>query len=128
MFTADELDLTDLHQVDPVTQRIIGHARQRHEADWLQGCSECTAVRELQFSSVQFSSSAVNTALTYTSPVRYVPATVARLAAANVRRCGRMDVYYTPVVYLMPLWRDPQPPVPLVYATARRCSCRSIAI
>ena len=43
---------TDLHQVDPVTRRVIGHARQRHEVDWLQ-CERC--------SSVQFSSCAVNT-------------------------------------------------------------------
>ena len=27
---------SDLRQVDPVTRRVIGHARQRHEADWLQ--------------------------------------------------------------------------------------------
>ena len=39
VFTADELNGTDLHQVDPVTRRVIGHARQRHEGDWLQGCS-----------------------------------------------------------------------------------------
>jgi len=31
-----ELNRTDLHQVDPVTRRVIGHARQRHEVDWLQ--------------------------------------------------------------------------------------------
>jgi len=30
-----ELNWTDLHQVDPVTRRVIGHARQRHEVDWL---------------------------------------------------------------------------------------------
>jgi len=49
---SDKLNWTDLHQVDPVTRRVIGHARQRHEADWPQGCS-----------SVHFCSSAVNTAL-----------------------------------------------------------------
>ena len=49
--TADELNWNDLHQVDPVTRRVIGHPRQCHEADWLQGCSARTAV---QFSSVQF--------------------------------------------------------------------------
>jgi len=31
-----EPNRTDLHQVDPVTRRVIGHARQRHEVDWLQ--------------------------------------------------------------------------------------------
>ena len=49
VFTADELNSTDLHQVDPVTRLVIGHARQRRH---LIGCS--AAVRELQFSSVQF--------------------------------------------------------------------------
>jgi len=36
-----------LHQVDPVTRRTIGHARQRHEADWLQSCSarNCSSVQ-----------------------------------------------------------------------------------
>ena len=73
MFTMDrtvtqshELTRTDLHQVDSVTRRDIGHARQLHEVDWLQGCSARSTVRELQIancSSVQFSSSAVNTAL-----------------------------------------------------------------
>jgi len=49
VFTADELNSTDLHQVDPVTRLVIGHARQRRH---FIGCS--AAVRELQFSSVQF--------------------------------------------------------------------------
>jgi len=35
---------TDLHQDDPVIWRVIGHARQHHEVDWLQGCSARTAV------------------------------------------------------------------------------------
>ena len=35
-FTADELNWTDLQQVDPVTRRVIGHARPRHDVDWLQ--------------------------------------------------------------------------------------------
>jgi len=51
VFTADELNRTDLHQVDPVIRRVIGHARQRREVDWLLGCSARTAVRELMFSS-----------------------------------------------------------------------------
>jgi len=40
MFTAGELNWADLHQVDPVTRRVIGHARQRYnyKVDWLQ-CS-----------------------------------------------------------------------------------------
>ena len=45
VFTPDKLKWTDLHQADPVRRRFIGHACQRHEADWLQGCR--TAVREL---------------------------------------------------------------------------------
>ena len=51
-----ELNRTDLHQVDPVTRRVIGHARQRHEVDWLQfpAYSSQTAV--------QFTSSAVKQA------------------------------------------------------------------
>ena len=58
VFTSDELNWTNLHQVDPVTRRIIGHARQRHEVDWLLGCSlQCA-----HCSSIQFSSCAVNTA------------------------------------------------------------------
>ena len=60
-----KLNGTDLHRVDPVTRRVIGHARQRHEADWLQGCTAHTAVCELQLGSVQFSSCAVNTALVF---------------------------------------------------------------
>jgi len=39
---------TELHQVDPVTRRVIGHARQHHEVDWPQGCRARTTV---QFSS-----------------------------------------------------------------------------
>ena len=54
VFTADEMNWTDRHQVDPVTRRLIGHARQRHEVDWLHGYSARTAV--------QFNSFAVNTA------------------------------------------------------------------
>jgi len=57
VFTADELNSTDLHQVDPVTFPVIGHACQRHEVDWLHGCSWRPAVHEVQFancSSVQF--------------------------------------------------------------------------
>ena len=58
MFTADELNGTDLHQVDPVTRRVIGHARQRHEVDWLRGRSACVQFANsrtaIQFSSVQF--------------------------------------------------------------------------
>jgi len=50
-----KLTCTNLTQV---TRRVIGHARQRHEVDWLQ-CSR-TGVRALQFSSVRL---AVNTAL-----------------------------------------------------------------
>jgi len=46
-----ELNWTDLHQVDPVTRRVIGHTRQHREVDWLQGCRACIAV---QFSSDQF--------------------------------------------------------------------------
>jgi len=53
LFTAAELNGTELHQVDPVTRRVIGHARQRHEVDWLQGCSARTAVPELQVSSLR---------------------------------------------------------------------------
>ena len=45
VLTADELNWTDPHQVDPVTRRVIGYARQRHEADWLQGCRARTAVQ-----------------------------------------------------------------------------------
>jgi len=52
-----EVNWTDLHQVDPVTRRTIGHARQSHDADWLQGYSA------RNWSSLQFSSSAVNRAL-----------------------------------------------------------------
>ena len=55
LFTAAKMNWTDRHQVDPDTRRVIGHARQRHEVDWLQ------FVRT--DSSVQLSSSAVNTAL-----------------------------------------------------------------
>jgi len=44
-----ELNWTDLHQVDPVTRHVIGHARQRREVDWLQGCSARNSI------SVQFS-------------------------------------------------------------------------
>jgi len=43
---------TDLHQVDPVTRRVIGLARQRREVDWLRGCSSRAAVVAVQFSSV----------------------------------------------------------------------------
>jgi len=39
------LNWTDLHQVDPVTRRVIGHVRQRHDVDWLQGCGARTAVQ-----------------------------------------------------------------------------------
>ena len=47
VFTADSwTDMTRSPvQVDPVTRRVIGHARQRHEADWLHGCSARTAVQ-----------------------------------------------------------------------------------
>ena len=34
-----QLNWTDLHQVDPITRRAIGHVRQCHEADWLHGCT-----------------------------------------------------------------------------------------
>ena len=46
----NELNWTDPHPVDPVTRRVIGHARQRHEVDWLQ-FANCSS---FQFSSVQF--------------------------------------------------------------------------
>jgi len=36
-----------MQQVDPVTRRVIGHARQRHKDDWLQFAN---------WSSVQYSS------------------------------------------------------------------------
>ena len=42
-----ELNWTELHRVDPVTRRAIGRARQRHEVDWLQGCSARTAALHL---------------------------------------------------------------------------------
>jgi len=45
-----ELNRTDLQHADPLTRRVIGHARQRHEDNWLQ-FAKCTSV---QFSSVQF--------------------------------------------------------------------------
>ena len=34
---------TDLRQVDPVTRRVIGHARQCHEVDWLQFANNSSA-------------------------------------------------------------------------------------
>ena len=42
------------NKTSPLTRRVIGHARQRYEVDWLQ-FANC--------SSVQFSSSAVNAPL-----------------------------------------------------------------
>jgi len=47
VFTADELNGTDLHQVDPVTRRVIGHACQRREVDWLQ-CAHCSSRSAVQ--------------------------------------------------------------------------------
>jgi len=61
-----ELDWTDLQQVDPVTRRVIGHARQRHEADWLLNCT-----------SAQSSWCAVN------EPLHISRAKTANLAAAR---------------------------------------------
>ena len=38
-------ELNRPEQVDPVRRRVIGHARQRHEADWLQfNLVQCSAV------------------------------------------------------------------------------------
>jgi len=39
-----QLNWIDLHQVDPITRRAIGHVRQRHEADWLHGCRAAVQV------------------------------------------------------------------------------------
>jgi len=33
---------------DPITRRIIGHARQRHEVDWLQ-FANCTSVQFISY-------------------------------------------------------------------------------
>ena len=53
-----ELNWTNLLRADTVTWPVIGHARQRHEVDWLQGCSLWIAVRKLKpyCRSVQFNS------------------------------------------------------------------------
>jgi len=38
-------ELNRPEQVDPVTRRVVGHARQRHEVDWLQfNLVQCGAV------------------------------------------------------------------------------------
>ena len=41
---SQQANWTELHQVDPVIRRVIGHARQRHEVDWLQ-CAHCSSVQ-----------------------------------------------------------------------------------
>jgi len=50
LFTAAELNWTDLTcaKLTQLHDALLVPSRQRHEIDWLQGCSARTAVRELQ--------------------------------------------------------------------------------
>ena len=99
-----EINWTDLYQVDPVTRRVIGHARQCHEVDWLRGSA-------LQFSTVQFVCCEHGFSLftlrhndTHTISTDRCPARRRLITRdANVGLCGISDIRSSPYTRLQ--WR-----------------------